>query len=413
MSMEEARRVLYVEDTPANFNIVARLLRAEGFEVLHAEDGFTGVETAIAEKDHLDLILMDINMPGMDGYEAATKLKAIQGFDTIPIIAVTVNTLQGDRMRSLAAGCDGYIPKPIDVKTFPGRVREYIRGRRDPIHAADERYYLREHARRLVDRLQSSIGQLKLNHEQIRHQDKLASLGEMAASVAHELNNPLSSIAFAIHQLLRHTPEDERQRNHLELIERNVERIRSMAEGLTSFARPSEEERYPVELIPALEQVLVLAEHEFQSRGIQVEKCLSGEVPPVWANESQLHHVFLNLLRNSAQAIGNRAEQDKAEPGLLQLEVACSDQDRVCVRITDNGCGISPEFQDRLFKPFFTTKTRGEGTGLGLYIVKEIIDDLDGRIELRSSVGIGTTFTVHLPHAAGSQLPSATSTVQG
>ena len=411
--MDEAHRVLYIEDTLANFNIVARLLRAEGFEVLHAEDGFTGVETAIAEKDHLDLILMDINMPGMDGYEAATKLKAIQGFDTIPIIAVTVNTLQGDRMRSLAAGCDGYIPKPIDVKTFPARVREYIRGRRDPIHASDERYYLREHARRLVDRLQSSIGQLKLNHEQIRHQDKLASLGEMAASLAHELNNPLSSIAFAVHQLLRHAPEDGRQRNHLDLIDRNVERIRGLAEGLTSFARPSEVERYPVDLLAALEQVLVLSEHEFRSREIQVEKCLSGEIPPVWANESQLQHVFLNLLRNSAQAIGNRAGQDGGGPGVLQLEVTCSGPDRVCVRITDNGCGISPEFQDRLFKPFFTTKARGEGTGLGLYIVKEIIDALDGRIELCSTVGVGTTFTVHLPRATASQLPPVAAPVLG
>jgi len=395
--MNEARRVLYIEDTPANFNIVARLLRAEGFEVLHAADGFSGVETAIAEKDNLDLILMDINMPGMDGYEAATKLKAIQGFDTIPIIAVTVNTLQGDRMRSLAAGCDGYIPKPIDVKTFAQRVREYIRGRRDPIQAADERYYLREHARRLVDRLQSSIGQLRVTHEQVRHQDKLASLGEMAASVAHELNNPLSSIAFAIHQLLRHAPEDERQRNHLELIERNVERIRSLAEGLTSFARPSDVERYSVDLLPALDQVLVLAEHEFRSRGIRVEKRTAGDVPAVWASESQLQHVFLNLLRNSAQAIGNRQGGAEAKPGHVVMEVAFNGGDLVCISITDNGCGISPEFQDRLFKPFFTTKTRGEGTGLGLYIVKEIIDDLDGRIELRSTVGVGTTFIVHLP----------------
>lgn len=399
--MDKARRILYVEDTPANFNIVARLLRSEGFEVLHAEDGFSGVETAITEKDHLDLILMDINMPGMDGYEAATKLKALPGFDTIPIIALTVNTLQSDRMRSLAAGCDGYIPKPIDVKTLPTRVREYIRGRRDPIQAADERYYLREHARRLVDRLQSSIGQLKLNHDQIHHQNKLASLGEMAASIAHELNNPLSSIAFAIHQLLRHPPQDERQRNHLELIERNVERIRNLAEGLTSFARPSDVERYPVDLIPALQQMLLLSEHEFRTHGIQVETRWSADTPPVWANESQLQHVFLNLLRNSAQAIGKRSPQ--AAPGLVEVEISCSDPSRVCVRITDNGCGIPNEFQNRLFKPFFTTKSRGEGTGLGLYIVKEIVDDLGGRIDLYSTVDVGTTFRVHLPRHAGEQ----------
>ena len=173
--MDSLRRILYIEDNPANFRLVERLLRDEGFQVLHAQDGFEGVQRAIEQREHLDLILLDINLPGMDGYEAATKLKALEGFEAIPIVAVTVNTLRGDRKRSLVAGCDGFIPKPIDIHTFPERIKDYIRGKRDIIHASDERYYLREHARKLVDRLETSIGQLRLTHEQVRHRAGVAA----------------------------------------------------------------------------------------------------------------------------------------------------------------------------------------------------------------------------------------------
>jgi len=403
--MESTRRILYIEDNPANYRLVERLLRDEGFQVIHARDGFEGVQRAIEERETLDLILLDINLPGMDGYEAATKLKAMEGFEVIPIIAVTVNALQGDRKRSLAAGCDGYIPKPIDIHTFPQRVKEYIRGKREKVPAAEERFYLREHNRKLVDRLELSRGQLRLSHEQISHKDKLASLGEMAASVAHELNNPLSAISFAVQLLLRDAPQTGRQRQHLEMVGRNVEKIQRLAEALTNFSRPSEATHGCVNLTKVLEEATLLSEHEFRSREIRLLRQMPPELPAVWGSESQLHHVFLNLLRNAAQAVETRRSgleelQAREYAGQVDLAVHNGGDGFVCVEITDNGAGIHPEYQDRLFTPFFTTKPRGQGTGLGLYIVKQAMDDLGGRIDVRSAVEQGTTFRIHLPRAA-------------
>jgi len=407
--MESTRTILYIEDNPANYRLVERLLRDEGFQVLHAKDGFEGVQRAIEARDHLDLILLDINLPGMDGYEAATKLKAIHGFETIPIVAVTVNALKGDRKRSLAAGCDGYIPKPIDIHSFPQRVKDYISGRREKVPAAEERYYLREHTRKLVDRLESSLGQLKLSHEQICHKDKLASLGEMAASIAHELNNPLSSISFAVQLLLRDVPQASRQRQHLEMVGRNVGKIQRLAEALTNFSRPSEASRGFVDVGKVLDEASLLSEHEFRSRDVEVTRAIQPELPAVWASESQLHHVFLNLLRNAAQAVESRKialEEKCAFCGAVRVEAGHGNNGFVWVEVTDNGAGIHPEYQDRLFTPFFTTKARGQGTGLGLYIVKQILDDLGGRVEVSSTVDLGTTFRIHLPRAAEAGRPN-------
>lgn len=399
--MEALRRILYIEDNPTNFRLVEKLLRLDGFEVLHAQDGFDGIKKAVEEKDSLDLILMDINLPGMDGYEAATKLKNMKGFEAIPIIALTVNALKGDRKRSLAAGCDGYIPKPIDSHTFSQRVREYLRGKRERIQASEESYYLREHNRKLVNRLESSLGQLRVTHDKIQHKDKLASLGEMAAGVAHELNNPLSSISFSVQLLLRDVPEGHPHRAHMERIFRNVERMQRLAEGLTSFARPSDTTKSLVDLPKVLAETIVLSEHELRTRGIQLVKEIPWNLPQVRASESQLHHVFLNLVKNAAQAVSLKKEGNGREngtpAGTVSLKAFTATEDLICVEVADDGIGISAEYKDRLFTPFFTTKPRGQGTGLGLYIVKQIIEDLGGRIEVRSAVGAGTTFGISLP----------------
>lgn len=399
-AMESARKILYIEDNPANFRLVARLLHDEGFEVLHAPDGFQGVRKAIEEKDSLDLILMDINMPGMDGYEAATKLKTIQGFGSIPIIAITVNTLKGDRKRSIAAGCDGYIPKPIDIHCFSNQIKKYIKGKRERIQASEECYYLREHTQKLVGRLETSLGQLRLTHDQIQHKDKLASLGEMAARTAHELNNPLSSISFAVHLLMRDSAQGAPNKRHLDIINRNVQKIQRLAEGLTSFSRPSNAEPGLVDLPKAIDEALLLSEHEFRTREIKLELRSEEKTPFIWGSESQLHHVMVNLLRNAAHAVEARTKaSEQPRQGAVSLEVAVHSNNYVCVRVTDNGTGIHPEYEERLFTPFFTTKPHGQGTGLGLFIVKEILDNMGGRIDVSSVLGEGTTFTVLLPRA--------------
>jgi len=116
--------ILYIEDNPENQLLVRRVLQAEGFTVVEAIDGLTGLD--LARQSSPDLILLDINLPEMDGYELAGRLRSLPGLDKVPIIALTANVMRGDRERTLAAGCDGYIQKPIDVDTIPGQIAAFL-----------------------------------------------------------------------------------------------------------------------------------------------------------------------------------------------------------------------------------------------------------------------------------------------
>ena len=118
-------KILYIEDNADNRLLVQRILMAEDYEILEAEDGFTGI--ALAEKEHPNLILMDMNLPEINGYDLTRKLRKIPGLQSIPIIAMTANVMHGDREKALEAGCNGYIPKPIDVDALPRQIEQFLK----------------------------------------------------------------------------------------------------------------------------------------------------------------------------------------------------------------------------------------------------------------------------------------------
>lgn len=146
-----APRILYVDDDPPNRLLVHTVLSAGGYTVLEAEDGMQGVRAAVEQQPAL--ILLDLNMPGLDGYETAAVLKSVPEAATIPIVALTVYSDSGNRERALAAGCDGFIAKPIDVDRLPAQVAEFLRGKRERVDAASESAYLREMRGRFAHRI--------------------------------------------------------------------------------------------------------------------------------------------------------------------------------------------------------------------------------------------------------------------
>src|SRR5207249_2218842 len=202
-ALEKKPKVLYIEDNRENRMLVRAVLEAAGYTIVEAEDGLAGIEAAIREEPAL--ILLDINLPGVDGYEIVAILKSFPNLASTPVIAVTAYAMQGDRQRTLVAGCDGYIQKPIDVDAFPRQVAEFLGGKRERVESHDEGVYLRELNQRLVYRLLNQVEELKrLNQHFVRRASQLEDLHRSMEDITSELGvagmleNRLGGLAGAI-----------------------------------------------------------------------------------------------------------------------------------------------------------------------------------------------------------------------
>jgi signal transduction histidine kinase/CheY-like chemotaxis protein len=178
-------KILHVEDNPENRMLVRAILEAEGYTIIDAGDGLSGIEAAIREEPAL--ILLDVNLPAVDGYEVVAIIKSFPAFANTPVIAVTAYAMEGDRQRTLVAGCDGYIQKPIDVDSFPRQVAEFMSGKREHVEAREEGVYLRELNQRLVYRLVNQVEELKrLNAHFVRRATQLAELHRAVQDITSE-----------------------------------------------------------------------------------------------------------------------------------------------------------------------------------------------------------------------------------
>jgi signal transduction histidine kinase len=179
-------KILYVEDNRENRMLVRAILEAEGYAIVEAEDGLSGVEAAVREEP--SLILLDVNLPGIDGYEVVAVLKSFPALANTPVVALTAYAMEGDRQRTLVAGCDGYIQKPIDVDTFPRQVEEFLHGKREHVEEREEGAYLRELNQRLVHRLVNQVEELKrLNQHFVRRATQLADLHRAVQDITSEV----------------------------------------------------------------------------------------------------------------------------------------------------------------------------------------------------------------------------------
>jgi PAS domain S-box-containing protein len=229
--------------------------------------------------------------------------------------------------------------------------------------------------------------------EQLVLADRLASLGTLAAGVAHEINNPLAALMGSLELLLKGSPaaDDGARTENLQIMREAAGRIRDIARDLRVFARPETDVIGPVDIVAVLESSLRLAGNHLRHRAGIVKRF--AEVPPVAANASRLGQVFLNLLVNAAQAI----DEGHADQNHVTITVERCGDDRVSVEVADTGAGIPTSRLARLFQPFTTTKARGHGLGLGLAICQRIVTQYGGTISARSAEGQGATFRLELP----------------
>ena len=233
---------------------------------------------------------------------------------------------------------------------------------------------------------------------QLLQSEKLASVGTMVSGVAHELNNPLTSIAGLSEFLLEQKGgEDDPAREHLRVINDQAERASRIVRNLLSFARKSPAEQAPIDLGDVAQRTVALMGYELRRNGITVETSIAPDLPPVLGNRDQLQQVMLNLLTNASHAV-----QDRPGDAPRRIEVSVRTAgDRVELRVGDTGVGIPAESLAQIFDPFFTTKPPGEGTGLGLFLSYGIAESHGGTLAVASQPGNGATFTLTLPADRG------------
>ncbi|HHJ06975.1 MAG TPA: response regulator, partial [Anaerolineae bacterium] len=193
-------KILYVEDDPGSQTLVSRVLMAEGYQVLLADSGLEGIR--IADVERPDMILMDINISDLDGYEVTTKLRSVKALKNIPIVALTANVLKGDKERALIAGCTGYISKPIDVDAFPEQIKNFLQGHQETVPSEEQVNYLTEYNRQVVEHLEDKVRKLKEANQVLQKLEKMKS--DFIILSAHELRTPLT-MAYGYARILMTT----------------------------------------------------------------------------------------------------------------------------------------------------------------------------------------------------------------
>ncbi len=357
----EQETILIVDDEQSIRRLLSRKLSSDGFSCQEASDADQAIE--LINKGSVELVLLDINMPGKSGVELLSEIEAHH--PDIAVIMVTGVTDISTAVNCIRAGAYSYLTKPFSLDEVSLNVERALEQRK----LAAERNRLEHEAREI---------------------NRLATIGEMAAGIAHEVNNPLAAIMnYADLVLESSIPEDVVEL--VDIIKRDVQRAAAILDKLLTFARQRLPKRVNVDINGLLETTLSLLAHKLEKHHIEISTMLDPNLPWTVADASQLQQVFLNIVSNA------ETEMKLAGKGNMLLVKTEALDNNIRISFTDNGPGIAKENLTRIFDPFFTTRDVGQGVGLGLSVCHGIITEHGGKIYADSEVGKGATFIVELP----------------
>lgn len=496
-------KVLYVEDNFENYKLVEFVLSNKGFKVYNAIDGIDAIDKA--KEIMPDLIIMDINLPNLMGYEATLRIKSDEALKQIPIIALTAAYSDEYKELCLSTGCIDYFTKPIDPLSFPDILKDVIENYQkqisldeskkevvqkeitksleekareilklneqlanyedkliktlanisDIIFILDENFYLKFYNNAAVEnkkfvilylenktffdifdvgtedltkiktmlKNKQNISNLELLlkvddecdmflanfthlgdeiavslrkvndeseiHSRILHLEKLASIGQITAGIIHEVNNPMTAIRnyFEILKMKYLSQiKDDNVEKIIERIEYGFNKIENLSNTLLSFARPSKEKKYPININSVVKDIIEFGEYEFKRGDVNIELNLDENIGYILAVKSQIEQAIMNILINAHYAVKH------VEKPLIKIRTYEKD-DKICISIFNNGPKIPDEIKEKIFEPFFSTKPDSEGTGLGLAIVRQVANKHNAELSVFSDE-IGTEFVM-------------------
>ncbi|MBN1419116.1 MAG: response regulator [Planctomycetes bacterium] len=371
-------RILAVDDNGDMLLAIRRILEREDYRVSTARDG----EEALARvrEERPDVVLLDLLLPRLDGLEACRLIKADPHTREVMVLIVSCRGTPEARVRGFDAGADDYITKPFHVSEFLARIRVALR------------------IKRLREELRARTRELFASQRALLQHEKLATVGLLAAGIAHEFNNIMAGISgFA--QMAKRNPAH--RDTLVEVALAQAKRAQEITTSLSTFARPRDRIQ-PVALPGVVEGAVRLLDKEMRTRRIRCDIRVEADLPRVAGTEGHIQQVFVNLLMNACHAIDREGE--------IAIEIRAV-EDRVVASVRDSGCGIPEAMIGRIFDPFFTTKGAlgggtNPGTGLGLTVTYNVLQALGGRIDVESVEGRGTTFRVALPIALEGGVPA-------
>lgn len=372
-------RILHIEDDPANRLLVRKLLRNAGHEVIDACDGLEGVRLACAERP--DLVLVDLNLPGLDGFEVTLRLRGEASLEGVPIVAITA---EGDRETSLAVGCDGFLQKPIDARSFHVVIDRYLKGARESAPGGPNSARLRQQSQRIVGHLEEKIAALVKANAQLRELD--AARVEFYRNISHELATPMTPIVGYV-KLLKDEelgPLNKPQQKALRAMEECVRRLRALLDNLLDVTGlETGRMRFlhvDYDFLDTIRRGVAQAADRFAERRLQLVEDLPRGPLPAWGDAGRLLRAVVLLLDNAA----------KFTPpgGSVGVRVSRVPSGHYELCLADTGPGIRPDRVERIFEPFYqvdgsVTRQYG-GVGIGLAIARRTARGLGGDVRVAS-----------------------------
>ncbi len=351
--MEKKGKILIVDDAVDTVELLKKRLRFEGYDTAEAYDGEEGLKLVAGYNP--DLIILDVMMPKLDGYEVCQRLKSDENTKYIPVLMLTAKSEVEDKVKGLDIGADQYLAKPFNYKELSARVR--------------------------------SLVAVKAAREKLVEEEKSKALERMMEEVEHELRNPLTSIGGFARRVYDRLPQDDPNKKYMEMIINDVARLENMTKELLELKTTAISYRELTNINDVITEALKSFKQDLEDRGIEAKTELGDNLPFISIDKEQMKMALANLIKNSIEAM-----QDELK--LLKITSRISDG-RMEIQVSDTGKGIPKDKIKNIFDPFFTSKTRGPGVGLTLTL--KIIQEQRGTVSVESEPGKGTIFTIRLP----------------
>jgi signal transduction histidine kinase len=375
--MAAPAHIAVVDDDPGSRKTAVDLLTPLGHQV-HTWPSGSAFLDSLGVRAAPDLVLCDVMMPGLDGFEVTRRLRQQTELVGVPVVLVTALDAAADRVAGLEAGADDFLSKPVHGPELRARVTNLLQ-------VGAYRKWLeaeRASARRQVGEVQ----------QQLFHAERLATLGTFAAGISHELKNIVAVFSSMLGTLEKapggYLLDDEA---HLAL-KQSTQHAAELAQSVLKVSRASGPAEAVVDLPSVVNEVVSMLRVAGRTRHIDVRVVTPHSAPLARATPLEAQQVLLNLLGNACDALGH------ARTARIEVQVA-DEGDRLRLTVADNGPGMPAEVRDRLFTPFFTTKPPGQGTGLGLTVLKQIVTRWDGEVRIDSAPGAGTAVHIWLHKA--------------